>query len=130
MRFHWKSEDELLFEGVPPNGRYDHGMQRFKNTIVIFGGRKVNRDHAFASSIWVLQLSSLTWIKLQRASSLPSQLSLNFSEFTHILVPHQQRANCQDDPPYDAKILIFGGIDSNFHVSNKILQIELYRSNL
>ena len=26
MRFRWKSEDELDFEGIPPKGRYDHGM--------------------------------------------------------------------------------------------------------
>ena len=130
MRFRWKSDDELDIEGVPPKGRYDHAMQRFKNTIIIFGGRKVNKDHPFASSIYLLQLSSLTWVKLQRASPLPDQLPLHFSEFTNILVPHKQRPHCQDDPPHDERILIFGGIDSNFHVSNKIIQIELFQSNL
>jgi hypothetical protein len=70
MRFRWKSGDQLDFDGVPPKGRYDHGMQRFKNTIIIFGGRKSNRDHPFASSIYLLQLASLTWVKLQTASSL------------------------------------------------------------
>ena len=66
MRFRWKADDELDLNivGKAPNGRYDHGMQQFKNTIIIFGGRKINRDDPFSTSIYILQLQQLTWIRL------------------------------------------------------------------
>jgi len=64
MCLRWKSEDELDIKGKPPTGRYDHEMKKFKNTLIVFGGRKINRETPFSKGIYLLQLSSLTWVKL------------------------------------------------------------------
>lgn len=50
--------------GRPPRGRYDHAMQRFKNTIVLFGGRKLGINDAFATNIYLLRLDTLMWTKV------------------------------------------------------------------
>jgi len=86
MCLRWKSEDELDIKGKPPTGRYDHEMKKFKNTLIVFGGRKINRETPFSKGIYLLQLSSLTWVKLQQASGLCHQLDFNVSEFTSILI--------------------------------------------
>ena len=78
MKLKWKSQDELEMSGQPPQGRYDHGMQRFNNAIILFGGRKMNSDHPFASSIYLLELSNLTWIKLRKKGSPQNMLRSEF----------------------------------------------------
>ena len=118
MSFRWKSEDEMDIKGKAPKGRYDHAMKKFKNTIMIFGGRKISRSSPFSKGIYILQLVSLTWIKLQQASGLPHQLYLGSSEFTSILVRNNKTQKGNGDVPQEFKMLIFGGIDENFHVSN------------
>ena len=64
MCLKWKSCDELDIKGKPPTGRYDHEMKKLKNTILVYGGRKINREKPFCESIFLLQLSSLTWVKV------------------------------------------------------------------
>lgn len=99
MGFRWKSEDELDIKGKPPKGRYDHAMKKFKNTIMIFGGRKISHSSPFSKGIYILQLASLTWIKLRQASGLPHQLSLSSSEFTSILVRSKRSQKENEDVP-------------------------------
>jgi hypothetical protein len=90
MCLSWKSEDELCIAGKSPSGRYDHEMKKFKNTLILFGGRKINRDKPFSSGIYILQLSTLTWIKLQQASGLANRLFFNVSEFSSIIIKNDK----------------------------------------
>ena len=113
MKLVWKNEDELHIKGRAPTGRFDHAMQKLNNTLVVFGGKKMNKDKAFAESIYVLQLSSLTWTRLQQASGLPNQFHVGFSEFSHILIGDDCCAG-KFDQAHNSKILIFGGIDKDF----------------
>ena len=98
MKLKWLSEDELDIKpkGKAPQGRYDHGMVRYGNHIVIFGGRKLNKDAPFADSVYLLGLSDLTWTKLSLNTKLHSNCMFLRSEFTYAVVP-----KCPDLIDYD-----------------------------
>lgn len=90
-------------------------MIKFRNQLVILGGRKVNMERPFPDSVYLLQLDSLEWVRL--ANSSPDQV-LRRSEFAAAVVP----TSCGNQ-----EILIFGGIDENFHLSNQVIRMQLFR---
>lgn len=64
LRLQWTDQDELEIQGAPPKGRVDHGFQRYKNNIILFGGKYSQSGNDYATSLYLLQLDSLTWVKL------------------------------------------------------------------
>ena len=102
-------------------------MQRFKNTVILFGGRKPGINAAFATGIYLLKLDTLTWTRLQQTSYTPNQpLPLTVSDFAHALVksPSPNYSEYQDNSQH---LLIFGGINQHFQMSNKIIKIEFFK---
>ena len=109
----WKSQNELSITGKGPSARYDHGLQRFKNNLIVFGGRRQIREAPFAQSIYVLKLSNMQWSKLKRnTQDLSNCLCFQGSEFCQALVQNEQEK--QGETGSDLKLLVFGGIDANF----------------
>lgn len=39
-------------------------MIQYKDSIVLFGGRKLNKEAPFADSVYLLGLGDLTWTRL------------------------------------------------------------------
>jgi hypothetical protein len=81
-------------------------MSKVGNYLAVFGGRRLCSEQPFVESIFMLKLDSLTWIRLEASTQ-----ALRRSEFIsgNIMVPSGGHG-----------ILIMGGIDEKFHVSNKI----------
>ena len=72
FKLEWKSEDDLPKDMQPtgqgPQGRYDHGMKKIGNNIIIFGGRKLNQENPFADSLYILKLDKLVWTRMKKKS--------------------------------------------------------------
>jgi len=67
-KLEFKSQEELELKptGRPPQGRYDHGMLKFSNSLVVFGGRKLNRESPFSDSVYMLKLDTMIWTKVKQ----------------------------------------------------------------
>ena len=84
----------------------------------------------------MLKLSNLTWTKLNKKIDLKG-LSLKRSEFVSAVVWKKKQSQSENegtdnifkDTACDLQILIFGGIDQNFHVCNDMIKIELFKSD-
>lgn len=100
-----------LTNGTQPEPRFDHQMTRLRENLVVFGGR--NRIN-FIKTVYLLDLCTLNWCNIALKSEEGSNLELTLDRAEFSCAGSRQ----------ENKIFIFGGIDENFLMTNKVLVLE------
>merc|ERR1711908_198908 len=117
------------------------------NYLAIFGGRRIPKDgegQIFDDGVYLLSLDSLMWTRLRALDALlkqPQPRMLFRSEFMTAVVEsrlapvsqaYRTRQETDDYSQYrhSQKILIFGGIDERFTLSNRIMQLEFFQNKM
>ena len=87
-KLEFKCQDELEVKptGRGPQGRYDHGMLKFSNSLVVFGGRKLNRESPFSESVYMLKLDTMIWTKVKQSQGPSPPIKFFRSEFSYATV--------------------------------------------
>jgi len=107
-KFEWEKVKE--YNGKPPCERCHHYMEyfEFNNSIVIHGGRNDNQSvSSVLDDMYFLQTDTLTWIKVEFVNKKPG------ARFSHAWTIQ------------NTKLVIFGGVGSNFGMEQSIEAVEL-----
>ncbi|CAI2358871.1 unnamed protein product [Moneuplotes crassus] len=105
--FEWEKVED--YNGKSPCERSHHFMEylKFNNSILVFGGRNDNNQKSSVlNDMYFLQMDTLTWISVTYANKKPA------ARFSHA-------CGIQD-----SKLIIFGGVNSNFEMEQSVEVIE------